>query len=55
MGSSMRGWIEIGDRGWRRFVVCLLADDGFCLEVGPVNSLGEALKALEQRIPDVDN
>jgi hypothetical protein len=50
-----RGWIEIGDRGWRGFVVCLLAEEGFCLEAGPCQSLGEALTSLEETIPDVED
>jgi hypothetical protein len=49
-----RGWIEIGDQDWQGFVVRLLAEGGFCFEAGPCESLGKALMALEQRIPDVE-
>jgi hypothetical protein len=49
-----RGWIEIGDRDWQGFVVRLLDEGGFCVELGRCASLGEALIALEQRLPDVE-
>jgi hypothetical protein len=49
-----RGWIEIGDRDLQGFVVRLLDEGGFCVELGTCASLGEVLIALEQRLLDVE-
>ena len=49
-----RGWIEIGDQDWQGFVVRLLDESGFCVELGQCNSLGEALLALERKLPEVE-
>jgi hypothetical protein len=49
-----RGWIEIGNQDWQGFVVRLLDEGGFCLELDPCDSLGEALLALERRLPEVE-
>ena len=49
-----RGWIEIGNRDWQGFVVRLLDEGGFCVELGRCASLAEALIASEQRLPDVE-
>ena len=49
-----RGWIEVGNQDWQGFVVRLLDEGGFCLELDPCDSLGEALLALERRLPEVE-
>ncbi len=50
-----RGWIEIGECGLQGFVVRLLDEGGFSLEAGPASSLGEALVALNERIPAIED
>ena len=42
------------NQDWQGFVVRLLDEGGFCLELDPCDSLGEALLALERRLPEVE-
>ena len=44
----------MGNQDWQGFVVRLLDERGFCLELDPCDSLGEALLALERRLPEVE-
>src|SRR5271166_126683 len=38
-----RGWIEVGNQDWQGFVVRLLDEGGFCLELDPCDSLGSSV------------
>ena len=48
-----RGWIR-SNQDRQGFVVRLLDEGGFCLELDPCDPLGEALLALERRLPEVE-
>ena len=46
------GWIEIGNQEWQGFIVRALGEGGEVIEVEQIESLGEALVALEAEIPN---
>jgi hypothetical protein len=49
------GWIEIGSQEWQGFIVRALGEAGGVIEVKKCKTLGEALLALEEEIPNAES